>query len=135
MTGFRMMVRTSFTIGVLLAHSSLLQADVYGSMLGTIRDATSATVANVAVTITSVETNLTQQTITDPAGEYRFLAVPVGTYKVEASHAGFRTFIARNVLVAVSQERRVDITLNVGSLEQKVEVTAAASRWKPPARN
>jgi hypothetical protein len=111
---------------LLAAQSSLLRADVYGSILGTVRDATSATVPNVAVTITSVETNLTQQAVTDATGEYRFLAVPVGTYKVEASHAGFRTFIAGNVLLAVNQERRVDISLNVGSLEQKVEVNAAA---------
>jgi hypothetical protein len=126
MTSLRMIVRTSFTLCVLLAAHSSLRADVYGSILGTVRDATSATVPNVAVTITNVETNLTQQTTTDPTGEYRFLAVPVGTYKVEASHAGFRTFIAGNVLMAVNQERRVDITLNVGSLEQKVEVNAAA---------
>src|SRR5450432_1727166 len=118
MTSFRMLIRASFTAGILLAaHSWQLRADVYGSILGTVRDATSAAVPNVAVSITNVETNLTQQAVTDLAGEYRFLAVPVGTYKVEASHAGFRTSIAGNVLLAVNQERRVDITLNVGNLE------------------
>jgi hypothetical protein len=126
MTSLRMVVRTSLTIGVLLAGHSSLRADVFGSILGTVRDPTSATVPNVAVTITNVETNLTQQTVTDPTGEYRFLAVPVGTYKVEASHAGFRTFVAGNVVLAVNQERRVDVTLNVGNLEQRVEVNAAA---------
>src|ERR1700680_554896 len=111
MTSLGMIVRTGFTIGVLLAaHSSLLRADVYGSILGTVRDATSATVPNVAVTITNVETNLTQQTTTDPTGEYRFLAVPVGTYKVEASHDGFRNFIAGTVMMAVNQESVVAVT-------------------------
>jgi Carboxypeptidase regulatory-like domain len=127
MTSLRTIFRTSVTLGALLAaHSSLLRADVFGSILGTVRDSTSASVSGAAVTITNVETNLTQQTLTDPTGEYRFLAVPAGTYKVEASHAGFRTFVAGNVVLTVNQERRVDITLNVGSLEQKVEVSAAA---------
>ena len=118
MTNLRTIFRTGVTLGVLLAaHSSLLRADVFGSILGTVRDSTSATVPNVAVTIANVETNLTQQTLTDPTGEYRFLAVPAGTYKVEASHSGFRTFVAGNVVLTVNQERRLDITLNVGSLE------------------
>src|SRR6202163_1420282 len=124
MTRLRTLIRTSLLLCLL--PTALLRADTTGAILGTVHDATAAAMPGAAVKITNVETNLTQQTVTDATGEYRFLAVPAGTYKLEASHAGFRTFIAGNVLLAVNQERRVDITLNVGSLEQKVEVNAAA---------
>src|ERR1051326_2802036 len=123
----RWLPKAGMTLGVLLAAgSTLLRADVFGTILGTVRDPTSAAVPGVTVTITNVQTNFTQQTQTDAAGDYRFLALPVGTYKVEATHSGFRSFSAGNVVLTVNQERLVDITLDVGSLEQKVEVNAAA---------
>ena len=109
-----------------VSSPAVLRADVTGSILGTVRDSTSAAMPNVNVTVTNVQTNLAQTAASNLSGEYRFLALPVGTYRVEASQQGFQTFIADNVVLEVNQERRVDITLSVGSLEQKIEVNAAA---------
>ncbi len=65
-------------------------------------------------------------TTTDAAGEYRFLSLPVGTYKIEAELAGFQKFVADNIVLTVDQQHRVDVTLQVGSLQQTVEVSANA---------
>ena len=61
-----------------------LRADVTGTILGNVRDPSGAAVAGVKVVATNVETNLSQPTQSDVAGEYRFLSLPAGTYKVEA---------------------------------------------------
>ena len=104
----------------------VLRADITGTILGTVRDPSGAAMPNVAITATNIETNLAQTTHSDTSGDYRFLALPAGTYKVEASQSGFRKFVEDGVVLLVNQERRVDIAMNVGNLEQQVEVTANA---------
>ena len=123
----RTFARMSFTLCILMAACPLvLRADITGSILGTVRDASSASMPNVTVTVTNVETNLTHTATTDTSGDYRFLALPAGTYLVEATQSGFRKFSAANVVLSVNQERRLDISMEVGSQEQKVEVSANA---------
>src|SRR6202011_3391274 len=122
--GLRILIQAGLLLGV--APAALLRADITGSILRTVHDASGAAMPSASVAVTNVKTNQTLQTVTDASGEYRFLAVPVGTYKVEASQPGFRKFVADNVELTVNQERRVDIMMDVGSLEQQVEITAAA---------
>jgi hypothetical protein len=99
-------------------------ADVTGTILGTVRDATGAAMPNVTITVTNIETNLVQTARSDASGDYRLLSLPVGTYRVEATESGFRKFVTENVVLQVNQERRVDIAMEVGNLEQRVEVNA-----------
>ena len=103
-----------------------LHADVTATILGIVRDATAAAMPNVKVTVSNVGTNLTRSTLTDGNGEYRFLSLPVGTYKVEAALSGFQEFVADKIELTVDQQRRVDIVLQVGTQQQKIEVTANA---------
>jgi len=105
---------------------SALRADVTGSILGTVRDATSAVIAGVKVVATNLATNQSQETSSSSLGEYRILALPVGRYKVEASAPGFQKFLVSNVTLDVNEQRRIDITLEVGSVEEQVEVSATA---------
>ena len=82
--------------------------------------------AHAKITVTNVDTNLSRTTVTDTTGEYRFLSLPAGTYTVEAELNGFQRFVAGNIVLSVDQQRRVDIPMQVGSLQQRVEVNAAA---------
>ncbi len=102
------------------------RADVTGSLLGVVRDPTGAVVAGANVIATNSGTNQRRSTSTDATGEFRLLALPVGRYTLEASHAGFQKFITSGIELTVNEQRRIDMTLQVGGLEQKVEVTAAA---------
>jgi hypothetical protein len=111
---------------ILAVFPGALRADVTASILGIARDTSSAALPHVKVTVTNVETNLTRTTTTDVAGEYRFLSLPVGTYTVEAEVEGFQKFSASGIVLTVDQQHRVDISMAVGSLQQKVEVSAAA---------
>jgi len=102
------------------------RADVTGSILGIVHDPSGAVIAGVTVTATNSGTNQTRSTTSDATGEYRLLALPIGRYSIEATQAGFQKFIATAVDLTVNAQRRVDITLQVGAVEQKVEVSAAS---------
>src|SRR5689334_12722076 len=106
--------------------SSSLRADVTGSILGVVRDATQAVVANVRIVATNVETNLNRETISAADGSYRLLALPAGKYKVTATASGFQQFTTTDIDVKVNDQLRVDVTLEVGSVQQEVNVTANA---------
>ena len=109
-----------------LAFGPELKGDVTGSILGALTDAGGGVLPGVQVTATNLETNQRQSTLSDTIGQYRILALPVGKYKVEASAPGFQKFLETGIDVAVNQQRRVDIVLQVGNVEQQVEVSAAA---------
>jgi len=117
--------RIAFSIALLFS-ASLLHADVTATILGTVHDPTSAAIQGVKLTVTNIETNLTRSVTTDAAGEYRFLSLPVGTYTVEAEQTGFQRFAEASIVLTVDQQRRIDITMEVGSLQQKIEVSGAA---------
>src|SRR4030095_2745542 len=65
----------------LFASTATMRAQVNGSILGTAADSSKAAVPGVAVRVVNVDTNLSQATVTDPFGQYRFLALAVGRYR------------------------------------------------------
>jgi len=103
-----------------------VRADVTGSILGSVKDSSGAVVAGAQVTAVNMNTNYHQSVRTDAGGDFRILALPVGRYQLEASMQGFQTFVATGIDLDVNQQRRVDLTLSVGAIEQKVQVDAAA---------
>ncbi len=109
---------------VTLAAAISLHADVTGSILGVVTDSSSGVLGGVQVVATNLETGLSRTASSDPTGQYRLLALPVGHYKVEATLAGFQKFLSTGVELTVNEELRVDIVLQVGSVEQAVEVKA-----------
>ena len=103
-----------------------LKADVTGSILGVVRDKTQAVVAGAHLVATNAQTNLTRETTSGPDGSYRLLALPAGTYRVTATASGFEQFTTSDVDVKVNDQLRIDITLEIGSVQQEVNVTANA---------
>ena len=67
-----------FALTVLVAACSVanLSADVTGTILGTVRDASHAVVVGATVVATNTATNFSRQSISDSAGEFRLLALP-----------------------------------------------------------
>jgi hypothetical protein len=117
-----MFSRTVSIVVALCMTAGLMYAAVTASILGNVTDTSGAALPRVKITAINVETNFTQSTMTDAAGEFRFLSLPVGTYRVEAELAQFQKFVADNIVLTVDQQRRVDISLRVGSVTEKVEV-------------
>lgn len=110
----------------LLAGAGRMCADVTGTILGVVHDPTGAVVAGAKIVATSLETNLVRQTASDSTGQYRILALPAGSYRVEVEAAGFQKFVSTGNQLDVNEQHRVDVTLVVGNVSQEVEVSAAA---------
>ena len=120
-------MRTIFVfLTSVLAVSLPLRADVTGSILGTVRDSSQAVVAGATVVATNAGTNLSKSTVTGQAGEFRLLALPAGTYRVVVTAQGFQQFVTTGVEVSVNDQLRIDPILQVGSIQQEVNVAATA---------
>jgi hypothetical protein len=95
-------------------------------MAGSVKDTSAAVVPGTAVTAKNIGTGLTRIAETDERGNYRMPALPVGQYEVTAEKAGFHMAVRRGITLVVGQEAIVDLTLEVGAVEQAVTVTAEA---------
>jgi len=113
---------------MLLFCTNVTKADVTGSILGVVRDRSQGLIAGAVIRATNVETNLSQETTSAADGTYHFLALPAGHYKVTASSTGFRQYSATDITLEVNDQYRLDITLDVGTVSEAVNVSANAVR-------
>ncbi|HSB13630.1 MAG TPA: TonB-dependent receptor [Bryobacteraceae bacterium] len=123
-----MRVRIGVALAVLsvVIAPALLRADVTGTILGLVTDSTSAVVPGVRVVAINLGTSQRQEATSDSAGQFRLLALPVGRYRVEATAQGFQKFVTTAFDLSVNEQRRVDVVLQVGNIEQQIEVSANA---------
>ncbi len=96
-----------------------------GGIQGNVTDSQGAAVAGAQVSVTSPETGLKRTAQTDSEGNYSFSELPLGTYTVEVTQAGFRTASVKDVKVEVSGRAHVDVALQPGEVKETVTVTAA----------
>lgn len=94
-------------------------------VLGRIVDQSGAAVPGATVTLTSQTTGIVAATVTNDTGEYQFLNVRVGTYRLEAELSGFAKAVAPSVTVTVNARQRVDLSMQVGGVGETIEVTGS----------
>jgi hypothetical protein len=97
------------------------------SITGLLTDQSGAAAPGVTVTATNQATNVPYTAISNDAGSYTITSVPVGTYVVKAELSGFKTPTTKPITLEAKQIARIDFRLEVGSLEDTVEVTAEAA--------
>ncbi len=93
-----------------------------GEIRGTAQDATGAVLAGVKVTITNVDTGVNIVSLTSSAGIYDAPSVPMGSYTVTFSKAGFKDYVRKGVTLEI-QTIAVDGTLQVGNVSEQIVVT------------
>ncbi len=120
---------TWVTSVVLLTLPTLGAAQSFnGAITGVVRDSSHAVVPDAALTLRNVATDQTvASTVSGPEGEYAFRNLTPATYVVQASKAGFQSVSLPDIIVTLSSQIRVDVTLQVGAQEQVVEVTGTSS--------
>src|SRR5215469_17633867 len=119
-----------FAVLSLSTGSSVRAQGNLGAITGTIQDPSGAAVPDLPLTITNVETGVKWTATTSGAGYYR-VAVPPGTYRLEAQKQGFKTQVADQILVPVAQVVTVDLTLRVGNQTETVQVTSQTPLLTP----
>jgi hypothetical protein len=95
------------------------------AVVGTVTDPQNAAIPNVVVTLTNVQTGVSQATNTDSAGYYAFPFVKPGNYTLKAEVAGFKAFEQKSFPLAVDKRERIDISMQIGEPSTTVIVDEA----------
>jgi outer membrane receptor protein involved in Fe transport len=107
-----------------LAPSAALGQAATGQITGTIEDAAGAVVPGATVTIANVATGARRDDSTGEGGEFAFLSLAPGKYRVEVSARGFKRVLVEEVDVNVTQTSTVNLKLEPSIQEETVTVTA-----------
>jgi uncharacterized membrane protein len=110
-----MKIRLTPCLVWLLAAATSFGQTFYGSIVGSVRDASSAAVPQAKVTLTNLGTAEHRTAETDSNGGYEFVNLVPGQYKVEVEKSGFRRFSRDSITVEVQSAVRIDVTMQVGS--------------------
>jgi len=100
------------------------QAVSTGTVAGTVTDPSGAAVVGATVTLMDNATNSARTTTTNENGRYFFANVVPSTYSVTVSKTGFRVSKLVDQVVAVGASLTLNITMELGSVAETVEVTA-----------
>jgi len=96
----------------------------YGSIVGTVTDPTGAAISAANVTLTNAGTAERRTAQTDSSGNYQFVNLVPGVYKVDIETTGFKHLTRERIQVEVQSAVRIDAALQVGDMGQVVDVTA-----------
>jgi hypothetical protein len=116
--------------GLIALSASLAGQTPSANVVGRVTDPTGSIVPGASIKITNVDTNISQQALSNQAGDFTIPYLPPGRYSLEASAAGFRTYRHSEFTLVVDQALRLDIPLEIGATTESVTVTEA-----PPVLN
>jgi len=97
---------------------------LYGSIVGTVTDATGAAVPGATIKCTQVATNEVRDASTNRDGIYALSALPAGIYNLAIHKPEFGDFVSPNMEVRLNTAVRVDAQLAIGVRSQRLQVTA-----------
>src|SRR5947209_17632813 len=111
-----------------LVHVAPLYAQATATILGTVMDPSGAAIGGATVQVKNTGTSITQNTISDEQGRYRFPDLGIGEYEVQASTAGFQTVVHKGITLTVGSNPVVDFKLPLGQGAETVTVAADVSQ-------
>jgi len=91
---------------------------------GHVADPSGAAVPGAPVRVVNTQTAVERTVATNAEGDYEVPDLQRGSYRITISQTGFKNFIADNVILETSQIRRVDVTLELGSVGSEITVQA-----------
>jgi len=109
---------------LLVLYALPATGQVTAKLSGRVTDQTGAAITGAAVTAKNVDTGLTRNTITDQAGRYQLVALPIGSYELRAAKSGFAEEVRSGIVLVVGQDATADMSLHVGKVNEQVQVTS-----------
>lgn len=103
----------------------------FGTISGTVTDSSGASVPNAQVMLTDLRTTAKRSVTTSADGNYSFVNLTPGQYRIDVEVAGFKHFTRQPVVVEVQQTASIDVVLELGQVTQTVEVTAQTPLLQP----
>lgn len=125
-TSSRVLV-TLFCIVALVLSASLPAAAqlVTASVRGTVTDEQGAALAGADVTITNTGTGFSRSTKSGNDGEYNFPDLPLGPYKIQVTHTGFKAETQTGIVLHVADSIVLNVSLKLGAVSETVTVEAS----------
>jgi TonB family protein len=96
--------------------------DLSGKVAGTIHDPSGASVSNATIILTNHTADTIDMTASDRDGQFTFKALPSGEYELKVLKRGFAAYRAPQVTLASGRDFSENITLQVGSISEEVDV-------------
>ena len=120
-------VASHLTLTLLMAFAVVLTAPSFAQsttavIVGTVTDASGGVIPGVTVTVTNLDTGARRSAVTNDRGQFTISLLPIGQYDLESELAGFKTAKVDGVLLQVNQTVRIDFTMQVGEVQDTVEV-------------
>jgi hypothetical protein len=113
------------SIGLLVGVHA--QSSTAGNITGTVRDPQGAAVPKAEVTVTDEKTGLSRTGTADDDGFYNIPSLPAGLYTVSTAPAGFKKTVTTGVQLHVSENKVVNLDLQVGQVTEVVTVTSESA--------
>jgi hypothetical protein len=97
-----------------------------GRLIGRVADSTGAVISGVSVTLVNEATGVSRNTKTNESGDYSFVEVAPGNYRVESALQGFKKDIRHDITLQVNQILTLNVNMQPGGAQETVEVTSEA---------
>jgi cytoskeletal protein RodZ len=110
-----------------LPSSARAQAVAIAQLSGNVTDPSGSAIANAQVRMIETEKQAVHTTVTDAQGQYVLPGLPVGPYRLEVTVSGFKDYAQTGIVLQVNNNVQINVPMQVGSLSEKVEVSATAS--------
>ncbi len=126
----RRIVRIALLLVLIIAAGawSARAQSTFGTIRGTVVDASGAVIPGATVTVHSLDQNFDRQTTTTDAGEFVVENLQPAHYSVTVEHAGFSKAVVPSTELDARQDLRIPVTLNVAVQATEVVVSAAANQ-------
>src|SRR6476620_6908328 len=108
---------------IALSNYALAQTN-NASVTGFVQDPSGAYIPGVSVTATNTQTGVASTAVTNESGAYNIPSLLPGVYKLSAELPGFKSRVFNDVQLGASNAARYNFTLEVGAVNESVEVTA-----------
>src|SRR5271170_1757017 len=115
------------TVLVFLGSAAHAQS-TFGSVRGTVQDASGAVIPGALVTVHSLDESFDRQVTTNDSGDFVVENLKAGRYQLTAHHDGFSDAVIGSVSLQARQDLRVPITLTIAAQATSVEVNATADQ-------
>ncbi len=118
-----------FCVCLMLISASLVAAQTAATatVSGVVYDPTQAVLPGATVELQDTATNAVRRTVTNEAGQYTFVNVPPGSYRITVTAEGFQKGVVPSLKIDVAKAYTVNFTLQPGTVTEVVEVTAGAA--------
>jgi len=112
---------------VFVCAGLLAQSISTSQIVGTIQDSSGSAIPDAQIVAIQTDTGLSRTTQSNVDGSYTLTNLPIGPYRIDVKKDGFSAYTQSGIVLQVASKPTIDVTLKVGAVSEKVQVTANAT--------